>query len=145
MEKSELQMDALEAAATSWVGTPWCDGSATKGLGACCHKLIGSVYFEAGWLPAFDFPEGAAAQSRGNDRPIMMEWFTGPGANWFKEVETPEPGDTLLIRVGHSPHHLGLMLRDWRVLHVTYTQGVRIIDNAGQWLRLLANTFRPHQ
>lgn len=144
MARSDRELDALEAAAGAWIGTPWCDDSETRGRGVCCHRLVAAVYREARWIPdGVEIPSGPALHARGNDRPMMTEWFRGPGAEWFEEVSVPEPGDALVIRVGHAPHHLGLLLRGNRVLSVTSRQGVRIVQNATKWLRLLANSFRP--
>lgn len=151
MARSDAELDRLEAAAAAWVGTPWCDNSGTLGRGVCCHRLLASVYVAAGWLPEFDLPRGISGHARGNDRPVMLEWFRTAGDRWFDEVpcyiDGPSgvvtPGDALLIRVGHAPHHLGLALRDGRVLHVSTRQGVRIIQSGQQWLRLLAHVFRP--
>lgn len=144
MGRSEQDLAALETAAESWIETPWCDDSETKGRGACCHRLVAAVYRDAGWLPGdVSIPSGPALHARGNDRPLMVDWFRGPGAAWFDEVADPMPGDALVIRVGHAPHHLGLLLRGNRVLSVTSRQGVRIIPNASQWFRLLAHAFRP--
>ena len=143
MARSETELDALEASAQAWVGTPWADNSAAIGRGVCCHLLLARVYHAAGWLPALEMPTGSSMHARGNDRPIMLEWFRGLGSEWFLEVDAHEPGDALLLHVGHVPHHLGLSLRGGRVLHVTCRQGVRIVESGGQWERLLANTFRP--
>jgi len=143
MARSEQELDVLEASAQAWVGTPWADNSATIGRGVCCHLLLARVYQSAGWLPFLEMPTGSAMHARGNDRPIMLEWFQGQGAEWFSEVYAHEPGDALLLHVGHVPHHLGLALRGGRVLHVTHRQGVRIVESGGQWERLLANVFRP--
>lgn len=144
MERSD-PIARLEAAAAAWVGTPWCDDSEVRGRGVCCHRLVAAVYREAGWLPGnIAIPSGAAMHARGNDRPIMREWFTGPGAEWFDVVEgDPQAGDALLIRVGHTAHHMGLRLSGDRVLSVTTRQGVRIVRNASQWLRILDSAFRP--
>jgi glyoxylase-like metal-dependent hydrolase (beta-lactamase superfamily II) len=143
MARSDAELDRLEAAAAAWVGTPWCDNSGTIGAGACCHRLLAAVYVAAGWLPEFDLPRGISGHARGNDRPVMLEWFRTAGDRWFEEVQDVQTGDALLIHVGHAPHHLGLALRDGRVLHVSTRQGVRIIQSGGQWLRLLAHAFRP--
>lgn len=144
--RSELELDALEARALAWVGTPWCDGSASIGRGVCCHRLLASVYHEAGWLPEMELPDAPAAHARGNDRPIMLEWFRGPGAAYFDEViEVVLPGLALLVRVGHVPHHLCLALRGNRILHVSHRQGVQIVENANRWLRHLAHAFEPRR
>lgn len=143
MARSEQELDALEASAAAWVGTPWLDNSAAIGRGVCCHLLVARTYQVAGWLPDLTIPSGAAMHARGSDRPVMLDWFRGPGLQWFDEVSSRQPGDTLLLRVGHVPHHLGLALRGERVLHVTYQQGVRIVESGGRWERLLAGVFRP--
>lgn len=142
MGKSDVS--ALDAAAERWVGTPWCDNSATVGKGACCHRLMAAIYQESGWLPAFDVPDGSATAARWLNTSPILDWFRGPGHAWFDEVlGNPIPGDALLIRTKHVPHHLVLVLSGQRFVHVTHDHGVQIAPLNPVWRRLLAHTFRP--
>ena len=51
---STLSIQRLEEAAAGWVGTPFVEHSAVRGVGVCCHMLAASIYFDAGWLPRFE-------------------------------------------------------------------------------------------
>lgn len=144
--RNDAELDALESRAAAWIGTPWCDGSASIGVGVCCHRLLASIYYEAGWLPLLDLPDVPAAHARGNDSPVMLDWFRGPGATYFAETaEAGSPGLALLVRVGHVPHHLCLSLRGGRILHVSHRQGVQMVDNAWRWIQRLSNAFEPRR
>lgn len=128
-----------------WVGTPWCDDSAVRGRGACCHRLVAAVYAEAGWLPQLDLPGGPATGARWMDSSPILEWFQGDGARWFSEVAIPdaEPGDALLVKVRRIAHHLVMFLPGQNLLHVTHERGVEIIGISPAWLRFTDRVFRP--
>ena len=46
---TEERIDALEAEAATWVGTPFAANSSAKGLGVSCHTLAGALYAAVGW------------------------------------------------------------------------------------------------
>lgn len=143
MERSDY---ALEAAAQSWVGTPFVDNSSHKGRGVCCHRLMQAVYHEAGWLPAVSVPEGNARLARFSNVSPMLEWMRGAGAEFFEPVlrlDDLQHGDLCLFKTGHVANHMGLFLQDSRILHVTAKQGVLIVPAIEKWRALLANIFRP--
>jgi cell wall-associated NlpC family hydrolase len=144
MGRSDADIARLEDAARAWEGTPFVHNSAVRGLGVCCHRLIGSVLVDAGWLPPMEFPTGAATAPRWAQTSVMAEWFAGPGAEWFDATDdAPQPGDVLLLRTGHAAHHLALVLTGDRVMHATITQGAHIRPMVPAMRRLLVATYRP--
>ncbi|MBV5334090.1 hypothetical protein JZU57_02435, partial [bacterium] len=46
---NEERIDALEAEAATWVGTPFAANSSARGLGVSCHTLAGALYAAVGW------------------------------------------------------------------------------------------------
>lgn len=138
-------LDFLEEAAASWVGTPWCDNSATKGRGACCHLLAGAIYEEAGWIQGMELPRGVALAARWSNRSPILDWLRTDGAKWFEEVpkDQAQPGDLLLMTCGRIPHHLALLLPGNRAVHVTAQRGVEIVPIVPARRRMLSNVFRP--
>lgn len=147
MARSDQDLDRLEAAAAAWAGTPWCDNSQTRGRGVCCHLLMRALYVEAGWLPDLEVPIGSSRAARWSNESPILEWMRGAGAQWFSEIaigaSSELPGDTIIMKVGHVPHHMGMVLRGGRVCHVTSTQGVRIVAALNQWRPRLTHIFRP--
>jgi cell wall-associated NlpC family hydrolase len=127
-----LRVAALDRAAESWLGTPFVPNSARKGAGVCCHQLMAETYREAGWLDLQDVPAGDPAHARAGNSSRMLAWLEGPGRRWFDRLWLDEPlhvqpGDLLLVRYGHVPHHLALVLSGGRVVHVSVRHGVRIL------------------
>lgn len=150
------EIAALEAAAASWVGTPWCPNSAKKGAGACCHKLCGAVLFEAGWLPAFDIPDGPPQLGRAGSDPLIERYldksplFVDADPNrrcaefGAAALELVLPGDLVVSRPARLPHHLSLALTGGRFLHVQWGGLVGIAPNLPDaWRKRLSRIFRP--
>lgn len=140
------QIARLDSAAESWIGTPFCPNSAVKGGGVCCHRLMGAIYEEAGWLPELPLPHGSPAHSKFGAKPIMLEWLTATGWPWFGHtlVDDLSAGDLLLVRYGHVSHHLALVLSGGRVVHVCAKLGVQIIQSLPvKWASRVEHVFVP--
>ena len=142
------QLDALEAAARGWHGTPFCARSAVRGAGVSCHRLVAELYREAGVLPPeVEIPDGSPLWSRAQDRSPMREWLdSGPGARWFTPVTVAgvQPGDLLGFRIGRCVHHLAIALRGDRIVHATEGHGARVVDHIPDtWRRRLVVAWRP--
>jgi cell wall-associated NlpC family hydrolase len=124
--------EALVRAAESWAGTPFAPNSAVKGAGVSCHQLMAQIYREAGWLDLQGLPNGDPGHARAGNSAPMLAWLDGPGQIWFERLwlDVPlrlAPGDLLLVRYGHVPHHLAMMLPAARVVHVSVRHGVHIL------------------
>lgn len=155
---------ALEAAAAAWLGTPFCERSAKKGAGVCCHALPLEIYFDAGWLVRFDYPMGAP----GTARVQKADDFAATGApfvsvplpsspsplrgNQFPDGDVPRrreggegleimPGDTLQFQLGRTSHFV-LVLSD-RYIHATKAGVQYAVSLQPNWLPRLARIWRP--
>jgi hypothetical protein len=130
--RTPSELIALENAARSWVGTPFCERSALKGAGVCCHRLLLEVLVEAGWLPRIVVPDGSAGWAQAQQRGLIAEWMEGEGSRWFDSVSlcwTPdvfEAGDVIGFRLGRVVHHVALRLPDHQWLHAMQRVGVVI-------------------
>lgn len=141
---------ALEAACLSWCGTPFCENSAVKGAGVCCHLAVGEAYREAGLLPPdLRLPLGPAGWSRTQGRSLMEAWLDeGEGRHWFVAREPGvirQSGDLLGFRVGHCVHHLAIQLDGGRLFHAVDRVGASIAPNLPPaWAKRLARVWRPN-
>lgn len=139
--RTAAQIQALETAAQSWVGTPFCETSAVKGAGVCCHRLMLEVLVEAGWMQRIEVPNGSVGWARAQGRSLIAEWFDTEGSQWFGSLQEVawkhvEPGDVLGFRFGHSLHHLAMALPGGRWLHVVEPQGTMILEEIPpRWCR----------
>lgn len=145
--RTPAQLAALTAASQSWSGTPFCERSAVKGAGVCCHRLVFEVLVEAGWLPRVEVPDGPAHWSRAGDRSLIAEWMDGPGQEWFitldsVDVAQTEPGDIAGCRLGRTLHHLALRIpAGW--CHAVHPLGVVIAPEIPRtWLRRVERIWR---
>jgi cell wall-associated NlpC family hydrolase len=140
--------EALARAAEAWAGTPFAPNSCRRGAGVCCHQLLGAIYREAGWLPDLPpLPPGSPAHARAGQSCPMLDWLLGPGLRWFLPLARPDDlraGDLLLVRHGHVPHHLALVLPEGRVVHVSPHHGVVLLPVLPRrWRAAISHAFRP--
>lgn len=148
---SDVQLAALEAAARSWIGTPFCEGTPRKGLGVSCHHTVAEVYFESGLLPRIAVPDGPSHWSPANTRSLIEEWFDNSplflrvardltGAELVREIK---PGDALGFRVVNAIHHAAIALPGRRMVHSVIGHGVLIAPNIpSAWEQRLAAVWR---
>lgn len=140
---------AIERAAASWIGTPFCANSAVKGAGVCCHLGIMEVYFEAGVVPRIPLPKGPPGWSRNHAESLMEPWLAGEGAAYFEPVTFEpctlnglEPGDLLGFKLGRCVHHIGILLSGGRMFHVHAHAAISPNIPLG-YLRRLARAWSP--
>jgi cell wall-associated NlpC family hydrolase len=134
-----MNLATLKTAAESWIGTPFCERSAVKGAGVCCHALPLEIYFEAGWLPRFEYPAGAPGTARVE---LADQFIAGDGGQWFTRALIHQAGDTLQFQLGRTSHFM-LSLEGDRYVHATKT-GVQIAHGLQKhWLPRLKRVWRP--
>ena len=146
---SSEKLAALEAAARSWVGTPFCEGAPVKGSGVCCHHLVAEIDFEVGFLARQPVPDGPPGWSRSQSRSLIAEWLDGSPD--FKLIATLssapvelQPGDHVGFRLGLCVHHLGLMLGGGRMVHAVSGHAVAIAPAIPTpWKIRLEHVWRP--
>jgi cell wall-associated NlpC family hydrolase len=99
---------AVVAEAGSWIGTPWHHMADKKGAGIDCAMLLVRCFCDTGLVPAFD------------PRPYPRDWMMHQAVERLLgnvldaggvEVETPQPGDIVLWRVGLCLSHAGIVSR----------------------------------
>ncbi len=138
MNPTDEQLDALEAAARSWAGTPFCERSAVKGAGADCHTAIFEVYVEAGWIPRLDLPL-PNIKAAGIE---LVRGFFSAHSRHFKRVETEQPGDTLHFKIGRTSH-FKLRLREG-YFHCMEERGCGFAPNVQpEMMQRLHGLWRP--
>lgn len=99
--------------ALSWVGTPYRQWGATKGIAVDCAMLLVRCWVDAGIFEPFD------------PRPYPPEWHLHQGAErylqWLEtlalEKTEPEPGDIVVFRYGRCFSHAGVMISATRLVH----------------------------
>jgi cell wall-associated NlpC family hydrolase len=128
------QLKALEQAAESWKGTPFCEGAPVKGAGVSCHHVVAQVYMESGLMPCVPIPNGPSHWSPANARSLIVEWIEASGL--FVQIsaglhgcalaQQAKPGDVLGFRVCNAIHHAAIQLSGGRIVHSVLKHGVRI-------------------
>lgn len=156
-EYSSAQLDALEAAARSWEGTPFCNSSAVKGVGVSCQHLVCEIYFEARWLPRFAVPNGPLQLGRAGTVSLMEEALdqhpnfvdADPQRlvqhDWRRGLaEIVRPGCLVVSRPARLPHHAALALRGGAFVHAVMGMGVQIPTQLPDaWAKRLWRVYRP--
>lgn len=120
------QVARINAAARSWLGTPFMPNAAVKGAGVSCQKLVGTIYIEAGLLPpGMVIPDGDMAW--GNAQTVSMVARAVERSGRFAVVEKWSPGDLTGFRFGGCVHHLGIVLNaEGEFIHVLRGHGVQL-------------------
>lgn len=97
------QRASIEAAARSWLGTPYHHCARVKSVGVDCANLLIAVYSEAGLIEAFDpgYYSPQFFMYRKEER------FLGWVLKFAHEIDETQvkPGDIVLYRLGHVYAH----------------------------------------
>jgi cell wall-associated NlpC family hydrolase len=143
---TEERIDALEAEATTWVGTPFAANSSAKGLGVSCHTLAGALYAAAGWGEVV-IPEVPISHGRFGEDSLANPFFEAMAERFTQLPHDAEvlPGDVLGFRIGRIVHHLGVALRNGRFIHALDGIGTTVstIEDATYRSRL-TTIWRPN-
>jgi cell wall-associated NlpC family hydrolase len=131
---TDAQIASLEAAAQSWCGTPFCEGSPVKGAGVSCHHVAAEIYFDSGLMPRTSIPNGPSKWSPANSRSLIAEWVEqsgcfvriGEGLHGAELARLACVGDALGFRVVNAIHHAAICLRGGRIVHSLMGHGVVI-------------------
>lgn len=131
---------SLDAAAQSWLGTPFMANSAVPGPGGgvSCHHLFAELHFATGCLPRFPVPSGDPAALQHADPNRLLStidafllphgWHPAPvSPSSTSSDSSPLPAGALaILRYGRTLHHLITILSGARAIHVTRLGGVLI-------------------
>ncbi|HEY1791571.1 MAG TPA: hypothetical protein VGG34_01520 [Opitutaceae bacterium] len=137
------QLDALDAAAASWRGTPFCEGSPVRGAGISCSHLVAEVLFEAGLTPRIPVPDGPSSSSAIlSSESLIAKFIDGTGL-FVRMDGFPQGGDVLGFRVGNAVHHAAVMLRGGRLVHSIRNHGVCVAPLIpAEWARRIEIVWR---
>ena len=91
--------------ARTWIGTPFHSGANLKGVGVDCGQFVFCVYRNIGLFEDETFP------------PYDPRWMVARENSWLEDlfrarfdlVDTPQPGDAMLFKVGRNYSHLGIV------------------------------------
>jgi len=162
------RIDALEAAALSWVGTPFVANSRVKGKrgGTCCHMLAEQIYLEAGHTLPFQAPSASMKWSD-ISKVSLIEKFFDTQTDLFQTLEnlrtsaksadktlpSPDPclltpvslpGDVVGFRIGGCIHHVGIALSGGRFVHCMRGMGTKIFNlNDPTYAPRIEKIWRP--
>lgn len=126
------RIEALELAASEWVGTPFVANSRAKGKrgGVCCHMLAEQLYIEAGYDLPFRVPAGSMKWSDVSKQSLIEKFFDDQ-TELFQTLENVTiddvlPGDVIGFKIGGCVHHVGVALIGDRFVHCMRGIGTRI-------------------
>jgi cell wall-associated NlpC family hydrolase len=110
--EAELRRRVVDEA-LSWIGTPYRQLGATKGIAVDCSMLLVRAMIDAGVVEEFD------------PRPYPPTWFLHRDderyIDWFStiamEVTIPRPGDIFAVKMGRAFAHSGFIVDDEHVVH----------------------------
>jgi NlpC/P60 family putative phage cell wall peptidase len=97
--------NAIVAEARSWIGTPYHNCADIKGVGVDCGMLLVRVFVDLRLIAPFD------------PRPYTHDWHMHRGEERYlqsllahaERIESPQPGDVMLFRVGRCYSHGGIV------------------------------------
>jgi cell wall-associated NlpC family hydrolase len=153
------RITALDAAARSWLGTPFAaGGGAAKGPrgGATCHELCLQTIADAGYpVPPYRHHNQRPTFASHTAREWMLEafrafpgymaevWTRGPLAAPPPPMPPLMPGDILILQLNLAANHCALHLEKRRILHTLRATGAIITAIPGAVPRNLRAVFRP--
>jgi cell wall-associated NlpC family hydrolase len=121
---------ALEAAARSWLGTPFRAHTAIPGPhgGVDCVHYIQEVCVATGLIQRQPLPDYTLDHARHSPHSLLLRWLMDATAPGLLLILVPPPGrlipgDLLAIRTGMLDHHLAIMLSDGQCAHAIEGSG----------------------
>ena len=130
---SPERIAALEAAAKSWVGTPFVANSRIKGPrgGVSCQMLAEQLYIESGLVITFAAPSAPMRWSE-THRDSIIEQFLDEQHDIFQSLSPDScpliPGDIVGFKIGGCIHHMGVALERGRFIHAMRGIGTQIYN-----------------
>lgn len=113
-EEREAELRArVIAEAVSWVGTPYRQLGATKGIAVDCSMLLVRAMIDAGVVEEFDPRPYPPAWFLHRDDERYIDWL----ATIAVEVETPKPGDIIAMKMGRAFAHSGIIIDAEHLVH----------------------------
>ena len=126
------------AEARRWIGTPYHHQADVLCAGVDCGMLLVRVYVDTGVVSPFD------------PRPYPVQWhlhrdderYLGFLVDRGAEVETPQPGDIVVWKIGRAYAHGGVVVGWPLVVHAYQPEGMVVLSDVSLPGPLSENTAR---
>jgi len=138
-----MQEEKVVTLARSWIGTPYHNKAATKGVGVDCIGLIRGI-----WAEFYDkpIPPVPHYSSRWSGRNKGEELLLNAAASYLEEVpkDTRGPGIVLGFRFHPSgiAQHCGVMTNETDMVHSHSGREVYEVTLGQRWERLVVAAYR---
>jgi cell wall-associated NlpC family hydrolase len=120
---SEGTREMVVAAAATWLGTPFHDNAAIKGVGIDCAHLLAEAYEEAGIIPHLEIQPYSPQWFLHRSTELFIGYVLAAGAH---EIEEPaaQAGDIVMYKVGRCYAH-GAIIVAWprQIIHAHRPSG----------------------
>jgi cell wall-associated NlpC family hydrolase len=137
------RIELLICESLTWVGTPFFPNSATKGIGACCHKLSSAIFRRIGTCD-IEVPNVPMSHARFSQGHSLLEEFMVTRPEFFRTPLPVLPGDMLGFRLGKCIHHCGIALTETSFIHAMEHVGCLVSQlTDATWSTRLAAVWRP--
>jgi cell wall-associated NlpC family hydrolase len=112
-EEQAALRSAVVAEARSWLGTPFRDNGATKGIAVDCAMLLREVYVSTGVLEFFEPRPYSTQWMLHQDEELFLSWIQkfGPETNEIK------PGNVIVYQFGRCFSHGAVIVNERDVVH----------------------------
>jgi len=119
------QRAAVIAEAKAWIGTPFAQNAALKGIGVDCGRFLSEVYGACG----FPVPQDIAHWPKDWMMHVSDERYLSIIEQFATRVESPQTGDAVIFRMGRVFSHGGIIV-SWpsEMIHARWRTGVEIGD-----------------
>lgn len=124
------QRAAILAEARSWIGTPFHHRARIKGSGVDCAQLVIAVYSACGLIEEFEPADYPPDWHLHRDEERFLNYVVERA----RQVESPEPGDLILMQFGRCYSHGAILVDDATCIHAFVGRGVELGDLA-EWRR----------
>ncbi len=125
-------MSAIIKEAYTWLGTPYHPHARIKGAGCDCATLL---------LEVFNINEDVGHYSPERHFHSSEEQYLGWLNKFGEEVDTPEPGDVAIFKIGRCFSHSAIVVDKKTLIHSHIGQGV-VLANVADFAKREVKYFR---
>ena len=120
---SEIQRQAVIAAARRWLGTPFEDNQCCYGAGIDCAHFVHAAYVEAAVLADQNIAPYPSQHMLHRDQELFLGYVLRTGAREIV-ADNAQPADLILYKIGRVYAH-GAIIIEWpkRIIHAHKQSG----------------------
>lgn len=124
------QRAAILEEARSWIGTPFHHRARVKGVGVDCAQLVIAVYAAVGLIDDFQPADYPPDWHLHRDEERFLNYVVDRA----RQVDSPDPGDLILMQFGRCYSHGAIAVDAHTCIHAFVNRGVELGDLA-EWRR----------